>query len=200
MNCANATCGHTIAYSDSGLIDDKNEHQHKMLALYSNSDCVSTRDKSKSKYVIPHKCAANNVCETCKNYSNDNNIRNHNNNNSKVMKNNKITAYNSMISDKSGNEPIYKLMCKPPSGEKYSKFLFGLSLDEREMPITRERSKSIQINNSKRSINDCNGRMQNFNGLSKQQCDWYSNRSKNRLVIIRIQQMIMQFQCVQLIS
>lgn len=161
------------------MIDDKSVHQHTILALHSKQDCMAARDKNNSKYVIPNKCIANNVCENCKSYSNDNNIRNHNNNNSKVMKNNKTTAYNSMISDNSGSEPIYKLMCKPPSGEKYSKFLFGLSLDEREMPITRERSKMFQMNNFKRGTDDCHGKMQNFNVIPKLQCDWYLNRLKN---------------------
>lgn len=56
------------------------------------------------------------------------------------------------------NRNKYKLMGKPPIGERQMKFFFGFSLDEREMPITRERSTRFQVNTTIRNAIDSNHR------------------------------------------
>lgn len=78
----------------------------------------------------------------------------------------------------------FKLMGKPPSGERYLRSFYGLSLDEREMPITRERSKLSQTNNTKR----CGGDVKKTTKLSgspkllrSSTCDAYGkNRYTNK--------------------
>lgn len=77
----------------------------------------------------------------------------------------------------------YKLMGKPPSGEKHLKGFHGLSLDEREMPITRERSKLMQSSSSKRFAGDTKKTIKSAESpklLRVSTCDIYPSRGRNR--------------------
>lgn len=89
------------------------------------------------------------------------------------------------------------LMGKPPLGEKHLRSFFGLSLDEREMPITRERSKLSQTgggsgsgggggnSSSKRTTFGSDAKKLNKSNVSPKLLrastyDAYPNRAKNR--------------------
>lgn len=99
-----------------------------------------------------------------------------------VMDNDDNTAFESVI-NASKVKSNYKLMGKPPSGEKHLRSFFGLSLDEREMPITRECSKLSQVNNQNRATDDTK-KVHRSSGsptlLRASTCDAYPSRTRNR--------------------
>lgn len=112
------------------------------------------------------------------NYNNNNNNSDNNIDNKKRI--------NSIIN---GSEQKYKLMGKPPIGERQLKNFFGFSLDEREMPITRERSTThLQVNNNHlqklNSIDSSQRKLLKTSGSPKQmrisRYDEYAEHNRNR--------------------
>lgn len=194
FSCANSTCacGQTGNHSDSGLIDNQNLLKYRAPASLHNVrspkiDSIATYNEQKS-YAARTKIAANepiyvnhsqNHTVNYNNINNNyNNIQNHNDyytiENDDIIKADSIINIGKMKSN-------YKLMGKPPSGEKHLRSFFGLSLDEREMPITRERSK--QQTNTKRIACDVKKQSKLVGSpklLRASTCDAYPSRGRNR--------------------
>lgn len=174
-----------MAKNDCGLIDD--QAIQKPYALHPQSDCAPTQNKHKSHGVMQQaNCSgADIVYENCINY-NINGDRTHNRKQMQPLmalpqlaKKQGCSAGVNKISDM---EQKLKLIGKPPSGDKYTKHFVGLSLDEREMPITRERSKLYQPNTVKRCSDDSSrARKMKLNGSQRlQQSPKFSDSDRPR--------------------
>lgn len=202
MSCA---CGQTGNHSDSGLIDNQNVIKYRTPQLLPPH---KNHMRSKNNSVVPfneHKLHStrikttgtvnttdepiyvNRIQNQSVNYTNNNtnNTINDNDYYNSIVKEDMMKANESIIINASKMKSNHKLMGKPPSGEKYLRSFFGLSLDEREMPITRERSKPLQSNcNTKRSVGDVK-KTTKLVGSPKllratSTSDAYPNRGRNR--------------------
>lgn len=197
-------CGQTGNHSDSGLIDNKTKSKYRMptqpkLNVRTKNDSVVLFNEHKSQAARkkPATAAATTTTTTVaepiyvnrmQNQSVNYNINNHINGIQNehdyynLTENDDVTKFESIING-SKVKSNYKLMGKPPSGEKHLRSFCGLSLDEREMPITRERSKLSQANNTKRTIGDVK-KAHKLGGSPKllraSTCDAYPSRTRNR--------------------
>lgn len=174
----------------------------------SKSEAIAKFDEHKTKSA--HKKIAiepiyvNRMPNPSVNYSintNNSNSNHHNNNNINsihiendyynLTENDDIAKIDSII-NASETKNKFKLLGKPPSGEKHLRDLrsfCGLSLDEREMPITRERSKLTQPSNSKRCAGDAKKPPKLVGSpklLRASTCDAYPSRGRNRYGINKI--------------
>ncbi|XP_055325277.1 uncharacterized protein LOC129579318 isoform X2 [Sitodiplosis mosellana] len=209
-SCANSSCacGQTGNHSDSGLIDNQKVIKYRTpqpppppspnnnvrskndgIAPFNEHKSHATRIKTTGAVVTNTTTAAiepiyvNRMQNQSVNYINSNNINDDDYYDSVV--NDDVTKANeSIIINASKTKSNHKLMGKPPSGEKYLRSFFGLSLDEREMPITRERSKLLQANcNTKRSVGDAKKTPKLVGSpklLRASTCDAYPSRGRNR--------------------
>lgn len=182
------------------------------------NDAVTTFNEHKSKVARTKNSAAYTSAaepiyvNRMQNQSNYNiNVNNNNNHNNNINHVNGIQSerdyYNVLVEN--DDDDIVKfediingskvktktLMGKPPLGEKHLRSFFGLSLDEREMPITRERSKlsqsggggsSSSSSNSKRAggfgsdVKKANKSSGSPKLLRASTHDAYPSRAKNR--------------------
>lgn len=210
-SCANSSCacGQTGNHSDSGLIDNQNVIKYRTpqalpqknnmrsktdsIAPFNEHKSHATRMKATGTVIATDEpIYVNRIQNQSVNYTNNTNNNNTNNNTindndyyNSIVNHELIKANESIIINASKMKSNHKLMGKPPSGEKYLRSFFGLSLDEREMPITRERSKPLQSNcNTKRSVGDAK-KTPKLVGSPKllratSTCDAYPNRGRNR--------------------
>lgn len=200
-SCANTSCacGQTGNHSDSGLIDNQNVIKYRRpqppnnvrtkndtVATFNENKSNMTRNKTTGAIVATEPIYVNRLQNQTVNYNINNNINENENENDyyNSVENDDITKAESIIYA-SKTKKNHKLIGKPPSGgEKYLRSFFGLSLDEREMPITRERSKLLQANNNtKRSVGDVK-KIPKLGGSPKllraSTCDAYPSRGRNR--------------------
>lgn len=181
------------------MIDNEQNSKYRIqtqptLNVRSKNDCVVTLNKHRLEAARKETSIANtSVAEPIYVNRMQNQSVNYDINNHINGIENELDYYNATDNDYATEfEPIintskvksnYKLMGKPPSGEKYLRSFFGLSLDEREMPITRERSKASQANNAKLMTGDTK-RAHKLGGSPKllraSTCDAYPSRTRNR--------------------
>ncbi|XP_031618634.1 uncharacterized protein LOC116337843 [Contarinia nasturtii] len=190
FSCANMSCacGQTGNHSDSGLIDNAKISKYRSSIPSNNvrtkNDSIALCNEHKSKHATRIKAHAepiyvNRIQNRLVNYNIDNNESDYYYN---TVENDDVTNAERII-NVNKTKSNYKLMGKPPSGERYLRGFYGLSLDEREMPITRERSKLLQTNNIKRCVGDVK-KPTKLSGspklLRSSTCDAYQSRGKNR--------------------
>lgn len=176
------------------------------------------KTKSAHKKIAIEPIYVNRMPNPSVNYSintNNSNSNHHNNNNINsihiendyynLIENDDIAKIDSII-NASETKNKFKLLGKPPSGEKHLRDLrsfCGLSLDEREMPITRERSKLTQPSNSKRCAGDAK-KPPKLVGSPKllriSTCDAYPSRGRNRYGINKIVLLLLLFPSLALSS
>lgn len=177
FSCTASSCA--CGFSDSGLIDDEKLLKHKSTAqtvnsLRSTADSMAMLNERKPpqtlRLKVPSDINAVNRAQsvlvnlTEKNIANDSFIKN-------------APAIKAIE-----NKYNYKLMGKPPIGEKHLKGFHGLSLDEREMPITRERqSKLVPVKSIKRNGSEIHRKPAKMSGSPKllrpMKCDAQFDRS-----------------------
>lgn len=168
-------CGQTGNHSDSGLIENKLKLKPKYRQTPAQispnavrsikNDTVAIFNEHKlqaARIKIPAYTPAASVgaepiyVNRMQNQSNYNNINSHVNGTQSerdyynvMVENGDIAKFEAIING--SRVKTNKLIGKPPLGEKHLRSFFGLSLDEREMPITRERSKLLQTGGSSNS-------------------------------------------------
>lgn len=183
------------------MVMDKNECAvdndpaiQKPCTTRPQSDCMPTQNKRKSHCAVQQatRITADNIYENCINYNSDSRVHVSREQTQSTATEIPARQYSDRIIGaykSSALEHNSKLFGKPPSGEKYAKQFFGLSLDEREMPITRERSKIYQPNTVKRCSDDSSRvRKIKLNGSprlhhSSKCLDSYSDRLRHRYVL-----------------
>lgn len=215
FSCAASACacGQTGNHSDSGLIDNKLKSKYRQTTAQISpsavrsikNDTVATFNEHKSQAArtkIPAYALAASVgtepiyVNRMQNQSNYN-INNHINGTQSerdyynvMVENDDIAKFEAIING--SKVKTSKLIGKPPLGEKHLRSFFGLSLDEREMPITRERSKLSQTGGS--SSSSSSSKRPNFGNDAKKTnksigspkllrastYDAYPSRTKNR--------------------
>lgn len=167
-------CRKAKAQNDCGLINQANVQ--KSYASRPHGDCAPTQNKHKSqpKTTTRITATADNVYENCINNSSDIGAREQ--------------VHGGASKANAIERNASKLFGKPPSGEKCAKQFVGLSSDEREMPITRERSKIYQPNTVKRCSDD-SSRARKLKSIgsprlhqSSKYLDSYSDRLRYRYV------------------
>lgn len=211
FSCANSTCacGQTGNHSDSGLIDNQKLIKYRTpiishnvrsmkdsVALFNEHKSHATRMKNVIANIEP--IYVNRMQNQSVNYNINNNINRIQNGSDyfNATGSDDVTKTESII-NVSKTKSNYKLMGKPPSGEKYLRSFYGFSLDEREMPITRERSKLLQASNTKRCVGDAKKPPKLIGSpklLRASTCDAYPSRAKNRYVYIYCMANILHFE------
>lgn len=192
-NCASSSCacGQTGNHSDSGLIDNQKIPKFRTTPhenVRSKNDSIASANEHLSyatRIKTTEPIYVNRMQNLSVNYNNiANNINESDYYDVVVVHNDDVTKAASII-NASRVKSNYKLMGKPPSGERYLRSFYGLSLDEREMPITRERSKLFQAINTKRCVGDTkkNPKLAGSPKLLRAStCDAYTSRGRNRYV------------------
>lgn len=180
FSCATSdcACGQSDIYSDC----EQNAH------TFFESGPLMNSHSNKNDYYKLNGLRAKSVATDPLFDSNNQNNRmtiNYNNNNdyNYINKNHKNPTKNDLMINANRNK--YKLMGKPPIGERQMKHFFGFSLDEREMPITRERSTHFQVNTTKRNGIESNHRkLLKLSGSPKQMraspFEQYADHDRNR--------------------
>lgn len=145
------------AYGQSDIYSDCEQNAHKLFQSGPLMNSHSNKNdyyklnglRAKSVAIDPLYDSINQTNRMTINYNNNNDCN-------YINKNHKNSTKNDSMLNANRNK--YKLMGKPPIGERQMKHFFGFSLDEREMPITRERSTHFQVNTTKRNAIDSNHR------------------------------------------
>lgn len=155
-------CGQSSGFSDSGLIDNQKTLKHIPTAQTVNNNNNIRSPKTDS--IVMHnerKLQQQQQTLRLKISTDSNPIQNRTQNVLVNLNNNNYINYinnNNIAKNKTSieNKYNYKLMGKPPIGEKHLKGFYGVSLDEREMPITRERQSKLLPLTKRNSNNDIN--------------------------------------------
>lgn len=154
------------------------------IATYSNehkSHAARTKTATVAAAATIEPIYVNRIQNHTVNYNNNYNIQNDNDYYNTIENDDDDVIKAESIINIGKTRSNYKLMGKPPSGEKHLRSFCGLSLDEREMPITRERSK--QATNTKRNVCDVKKPTKLVGSpklLRASTCDAYPSRGRNR--------------------
>lgn len=227
FSCAASACacGQTGNHSDSGLIDNKLKLKYRQTPAQISpsavrsikNETVTTYNEHKAKaartkngaYSVAAAAMSSTVEPIYVNRMQ--NQSNYNINNGQINGIQSERDYYNNVLVENDDDDIVKfedllngskvktktLMGKPPLGEKHLRSFFGLSLDEREMPITRERSKLSQsggVGGSGSNSSSSNSKRTSFGSDAKKAnksigspkllrastYDAYPSRAKNR--------------------
>lgn len=196
FSCASSACAcaQTGNHSDSGSIDNEKLTNYRMHNIQShngrsknNSLVISNGQKTKAARIKSgaEPIYVNQIHNQSVNFNINNNHLNDISNEHDYYDaiNYEDVTKAELLVNINKTKSNYKLMGKPPSGEKHLRSFCGLSLDEREMPITRERSKLTPTNHTKRSIGDAKKPLKLAGSpklLRASTCDAYPSRTRNR--------------------
>lgn len=183
------------SYNDNGIGEDGIERRDQFkcgrpLSHSLGAPSTLTMDAINLSDSVPNLCAGDNATTSyCNGHS-------HIKCNTKLIANKSYDAFDGpqvygSVSINSvsaaGDNGRSKLLCtKPPISEKSSRIFFGVSLDEREMPITRERQTKLLPAVAKRDLNGRKANKSNGAGLMQSarigntKSDLFMDRPRNR--------------------